>query len=65
MKGAVPYVGSEGIVETVEEERVEVLCRIDILPKVLKAVRKVHPYEEPAIDIYPVLMADTIKEEKL
>lgn len=34
---------------------IEVVCNIDIVKRVLKRLRKVHPYEEPAIDIIPLI----------
>ena len=53
-EGAHPHIGSVGMLESVEEERIETVCRAEILRLVLDAVRAVHPYEEPAIDVYPI-----------
>lgn len=55
LKGAKPFIGSEGVIEEVEEEKIEVICPEKDLDYVLHQVRKAHPYEEPAIDIYPLL----------
>ena len=55
LKGSNPYLGSEGKMEEVEEERIEVICPSGLLKEVLWALRKAHPYEHPAIDIYPLL----------
>jgi len=55
LAGAKPFVGEIGKAEEVEEERIETICEKDKLEGVLAAVRAVHPYEEPAIDIYPLL----------
>lgn len=55
LEGADPFVGKIGEVEEVREERIEVLCEANKLDEVLKAVREAHPYEEPAIDVYPLL----------
>jgi len=55
LKGSKPFLGELEKIETVEEERIEVICPVKILEKVLQAVRKVHPYEEPAIDVFPLL----------
>jgi hypothetical protein len=49
LKGSNPHIGSVGTVEEVEEERIEVVVEEKNLPTVLRAVKKVHPYEEPAI----------------
>jgi hypothetical protein len=56
--GANPAIGTVGRLEAVEEERIETVCAEDRLPDVLRAIRSVHPYEEPAIDIYPIEAID-------
>ena len=59
LKGAKPFVGkappsgtAAGKVEKIAEERIETICLKVKLKKTLAAVRAVHPYEEPAIDVY-------------
>lgn len=49
-----PTIGKAGEYEEVEEERIEVVVSREILEKVIKAVKEVHPYEEVALDIYPL-----------
>ncbi len=49
-----PAVGKAGQFETVEEMRIEVVADNAVLPEVIRAVKAVHPYEEPAFDIYPL-----------
>jgi len=49
-----PAVGQRGIMESVQEVRLESIVRATDLPKVIHAMRLVHPYEEPAFDIYPL-----------
>ncbi len=51
--GAHPYIGQIGKLEEVEEELIETICRKDRVEKVIAAIKKAHPYEEPAIDIMP------------
>lgn len=53
--GANPAIGEVGKPEEVVEERIEVTCDADILHTVVKAIRTAHPYEEPAIDMYPMV----------
>ncbi|MEK7067793.1 MAG: hypothetical protein AAB956_02240 [Patescibacteria group bacterium] len=53
--GACPSIGKVGNIETVTEEVIETICRKDKIKQVIAAVIKVHPYEEPAIDIIPRL----------
>lgn len=55
LKGAQPFIGKEGKIEEVEEERIETICPAEKLNVVLKAIRAAHPYEEPAIDVYPLM----------
>lgn len=49
-----PAVGSKGKFEKVEEVRLETIVNNWNLKKVLSALLKAHPYEEPAYDIYPL-----------
>ena len=53
MQGAHPAIGEVGKLAEVEEEAIETICHKDIVEKVIEAIKKVHPYEEPAIDIMP------------
>ena len=50
-----PAVGERGREEYVPELRVETLVPQDRLGAVLDALRSVHPYEEPAFDVYPLV----------
>lgn len=56
--GAHPAIGEVGKLEEVVEERIEITCEQAKLQNVIKAIRTAHPYEEPAIDIYPMLLED-------
>jgi hypothetical protein len=56
-----PYIGEKDKFETVEEEKLEVICDVDRVNAVLSALREEHPYEEPAIDIIPLLDEDSFK----
>lgn len=52
---AKPYIGKKNKMEFAEEEKLEVVCDIDKVKNTVAALRKAHPYEEPAIDIIPLL----------
>jgi hypothetical protein len=56
--GAHPAIGEVGKHEEVVEERIEITCEEDKRTNVIAAIRKAHPYEEPAIDVYPMLSED-------
>jgi len=47
-----PYLGNSGQFEEVEEWRLEILLTKSIRPQIESALRRTHPYEEPAFDIY-------------
>lgn len=50
-----PCIGEKNNLEFVEEEKLEFVCDIDKVKKVISKLREVHPYEEPAIDIFPLI----------
>lgn len=51
-KGAKPSVGSAKQVEIVDEVRVEMRLRDALVGEAVEALRAVHPYEEPAYDLF-------------
>lgn len=51
-EGAEPHVGTVGKLEEVEEERIEVTCDRPLVDDVIAAIKKAHPYEEVALDVY-------------
>jgi len=53
-KGSQPFLGQEGVLETVIEERIETMCLLERLEQVVEAIKKAHPYEEAVVDIYPI-----------
>ena len=55
-----PYIGEKNKLEFAEEEKLEVICDINVVKKVLKKLREVHPYEEPAIDIIPLISEEDL-----
>lgn len=50
-----PYIGEKNKLEFVEEDKLEAVCSINNAKNVVSVIRKVHPYEEPAIDIVPLI----------
>jgi dinuclear metal center YbgI/SA1388 family protein len=49
-----PSIGQKGRREEVGEWRLEVVCPTDRVDSVVAAMRRVHSYEEPAFDVYPL-----------
>lgn len=56
MEGAHPTIGEVEKLEEVKEERIETVCYEKDLKKIMDAVSKVHPYEEVAYDVYPLIL---------
>lgn len=55
LAGSDPFVGTSGSVEQVAEYKLELVCEQEKLAAAISALRKAHPYEEPAIDIIQLL----------
>jgi hypothetical protein len=51
-EGTRPSLGEAGRDETVAEYRVETIVPPEKLSAVVAALRRAHPYEEPAFDVY-------------
>ncbi|MFW6295063.1 MAG: Nif3-like dinuclear metal center hexameric protein [Halanaerobium sp.] len=56
-----PYLGEKGRLNKVKEYRFETIVAPENLDKVIKELLKVHPYEEPAWDLYKM---ENLKNEK-
>lgn len=54
-KKANPYIGKCNNLEKVEEVKLEIVCHKNDVKKIIKKIKKVHPYEEPCITIMPLL----------
>ena len=59
-EGAKPFIGEIGKYEEVVEERIEFVCEKSKAKEVIVAMRKAHPYEEVAFDIYPSLSEEEL-----
>ena len=51
VQGAEPFIGSVDRLEVVPEFKVEMICQKGVLKKVIQALKKAHPYEEPAFHV--------------
>ncbi len=54
LEGTHPYLGIVGEVSTEPELKVEVTCLAEKVDLTVEAVKKVHPYEEPVIQVIPL-----------
>jgi dinuclear metal center YbgI/SA1388 family protein len=55
LEGTNPYIGEQGKLERTEEVKIESIFAAPIQKTVLSAMKKAHPYEEVAYDLYPLL----------
>ena len=53
-ESAKPFIGKIGKMQQVEEERIECQVDAEVVDSVLAALKKAHPYEEIAYDLYPL-----------
>jgi len=56
-----PYIGEKNKLEFVEEVKLEINCDVDKVKKVINKLRDAHPYEEPVIDIIPLIDESNFK----
>lgn len=54
LAGSEPHIGQQGVLERVEELRIELLVDDGLIENVVKALRASHPYEEPAFEVYQI-----------
>lgn len=52
MASADPFIGNAGILEQVDEFRVELVCQDSLIKEAVAALKQAHPYEEPAYDVW-------------
>ncbi len=58
MKGAEPFIGQVGVLESVEEVRLEMVCSEAAIRHALMAMIAAHPYEVPAYHVLNALTLD-------
>lgn len=64
LDGSNPSVGIIGKIEEVEEVKLEFVCSESEIEKVIEIIKKNHPYEEIALDIFPLIGPFSIKNSK-
>ncbi|HEY7772315.1 MAG TPA: NGG1p interacting factor NIF3 [Marinagarivorans sp.] len=55
LAGSQPTLGQHGAIERVEEYLVEMVLTQAVLKPVLAALKRAHPYEEPAFGVYSMM----------
>lgn len=52
LQGSNPFIGQQGVIESIEEYRVELVCEDAVIQAAVTAMKQAHPYEEPAYDVF-------------
>lgn len=55
LESSTPYLGQRGECCTVPELKVEAVCLTELVDNAVEAIKAVHPYEEPVINVIPLL----------
>ncbi len=55
LDGSQPYLGQAGQVEVVEEWKVELVVADGLIVQVVDALKRSHPYETPAFEVWQLL----------
>lgn len=55
LPGSNPYQGEVGRIETADEVKLEFAVREEFLEAAVSAIVRTHPFEEPAIDVIPII----------
>lgn len=56
--GASPFIGRQGRLEEVQEDRLEMIFPAHLRSRVIENIMESHPYEEVAYDLYPLASGD-------
>jgi hypothetical protein len=54
LPGANPFDGEIGKIQEATEAKVEVNCKRELVNEAIQIIRRVHPYEEPLVNLIPL-----------
>lgn len=52
LDGSQPFIGQSGVVESVQEWKVELVVADELIQQVVMALKQSHPYETPAYEVW-------------
>ncbi|WP_095094340.1 YqfO family protein [Pseudomonas sp. Irchel 3A5] len=52
LEGSQPFIGQGGVVEQVQEWKVELVVADELIQQVVAALKQSHPYETPAYEVW-------------
>ncbi|MDH5560763.1 MAG: hypothetical protein OEY59_07895 [Deltaproteobacteria bacterium] len=62
LNDAKPYIGVTGSLTAGICHKIEVQCRESQWPEIVEKIKKIHPYEKPAIEVVSLLYPSLINE---
>ncbi|UTW03041.1 YqfO family protein [Amphritea atlantica] len=54
LSGSNPHIGSQHLLEQLEEWKVELVCEDHLIRVAVRALKQAHPYEEVAYEVWPL-----------
>jgi hypothetical protein len=60
LPGSQPFVGEPGNLQKITEYKVEMICAAPYIKKVLHTLLTVHPYQQPAYQVFKFLTAEDL-----
>ncbi|MCO7126489.1 cytochrome C biogenesis protein [Sporolactobacillus shoreicorticis] len=64
LEGSDPYDGEAGTLSEGTECKMEFRCRLQQIDAALMIIKAIHPYEEPIVNIIPLLCFDISKDNR-
>lgn len=64
LKGADPTIGEVGEIVEVDEAQLEFACQENEVDRAIEVIKSVHPYEEIALNVFPLLQKPSIYNDK-
>lgn len=55
LEGSTPFSGTPGQIARMLEFKLETRCPRSLIQAALDAIRRVHPYEQPVVDVIPLM----------
>ena len=55
LPGSNPFEGEQGKLSEAAEYKLEINCKKELVKEAIKVIKSVHPYEEPLINIFPLV----------
>lgn len=52
LQGSQPHIGRQGFAESVAEYKIEMVCEDGLIESAVAALKRAHPYEEPAYEVW-------------